>query len=245
MIKKTLIQIGTTPASDSYSIKVIKGGPYLVKGRPLLMQKIIEQNEQGQSWNYKNGKTFEINDDAHLCRCGLSSKAPFCDGSHKFAKFDLEETASFAPLLEGSEVIEGPTLTLADNQNYCAFGRFCDVGDRIWKQVTEPGEASEKLTIKMAHLCPAGRLLVFDNKSGEPVESPTAPSLALIEDPGIGVSGPIMVSGGIRVESANGESYEVRNRQALCRCGSSKNKPFCDGNHASMKFQDGLKTDIQ
>ena len=44
----------------------------------------------------------------------------------------------------------------------------------------------------------------------------------------------------IRVESASGESYEIRNRQALCRCGASSNKPFCDGSHASIKFQDGL-----
>jgi CDGSH-type Zn-finger protein len=30
----------------------------------------------------------------------------------------------------------------------------------------------------------------------------------------------------------------VRNRQTLCRCGASENKPFCDGTHASMKFSD-------
>ncbi|PUV21282.1 CDGSH iron-sulfur domain-containing protein [Sphingobacterium athyrii] len=32
----------------------------------------------------------------------------------------------------------------------------------------------------------------------------------------------------------------VRNRQNLCHCGQSANKPFCDGKHASMEFQDGL-----
>jgi CDGSH-type Zn-finger protein len=30
----------------------------------------------------------------------------------------------------------------------------------------------------------------------------------------------------------------VRNRVTLCRCGASNNKPFCDGTHASIKFQD-------
>ena len=62
-----------------------------------------------------------------------------------------------------------------------------------------------------------------------------------IEDPALGVSGPLLVRGGIRVQSASGESYEIRNRQTLCRCGASSNKPFCDGSHASMKFHDGLK----
>jgi CDGSH-type Zn-finger protein len=30
----------------------------------------------------------------------------------------------------------------------------------------------------------------------------------------------------------------VRNRVTLCRCGASKNKPFCDGTHATIKFRD-------
>jgi CDGSH-type Zn-finger protein len=45
------------------------------------------------------------------------------------------------------------------------------------------------------------------------------------------------VRGGIAVVSADGEQYEVRNRMTLCRCGASSNKPFCDGTHASIKFQ--------
>ena len=50
-----------------------------------------------------------------------------------------------------------------------------------------------------------------------------------------------MVRGGVRVESADGQSYEIRNRQALCRCGKSSNKPFCNGAHASVKYQDGIE----
>jgi len=33
------------------------------------------------------------------------------------------------------------------------------------------------------------------------------------------------------VIGADGRAYEVRNRVSLCRCGKSKNKPFCDGSH--------------
>ena len=54
------------------------------------------------------------------------------------------------------------------------------------------------------------------------------------------VSGPLWVRGGVPVVSADGYEYEVRNRVTLCRCGSSENKPFCDGSHASIGFTDGL-----
>ncbi|WP_083915635.1 CDGSH iron-sulfur domain-containing protein [Thiofilum flexile] len=33
---------------------------------------------------------------------------------------------------------------------------------------------------------------------------------------------------------------DLSNRQALCRCGQSNNKPFCDGTHVAVKYQDGI-----
>jgi CDGSH-type Zn-finger protein len=47
------------------------------------------------------------------------------------------------------------------------------------------------------------------------------------------------VRGGIEVHSADGRVYELRNRVALCRCGASGNKPFCDGSHVATGFNDG------
>ena len=58
----------------------------------------------------------------------------------------------------------------------------------------------------------------------------------LEDDP---VLGPV-VRGGIPITAADGFQYELRNRVALCRCGASQNKPFCDGTHAQIKFRDGL-----
>ena len=82
--------------------------------------------------------------------------------------------------------------------------------------------------------------MVWDNATQQPIEPAEPPTLNLIEDPAQQCSGGIMVRGGIRVISGKGDSYEVRNRQALCRCGKASNKPFCDGTHASFKFKDGL-----
>ena len=73
-----------------------------------------------------------------------------------------------------------------------------------------------------------------------PCTSSSSPSVGIIEDVANDWSGPYALWGGIPLKSANGKYYEVRNRQTICRCGQSSNKPFCDGTHASMRFQDGL-----
>jgi CDGSH-type Zn-finger protein len=45
----------------------------------------------------------------------------------------------------------------------------------------------------------------------------------------------------VPVESAESKKYEVRNRVTLCRCGKSRNKPFCDGTHIDINFSDKKK----
>jgi len=82
----------------------------------------------------------------------------------------------------------------------------------------------------------AGRLVAWDKATGSPVEHRLPVAIGLIEDPAEHCSGPIWLRGGIAVVSADGFEYEARNRMTLCRCGASKNKPFCDGAHASVKF---------
>ena len=73
--------------------------------------------------------------------------------------------------------------------------------------------------------------MIIDKQTGKVVEPKLAKSIVLIEDPAMGVSGPVWVRGGVPVESADGKTYHVRNRLTLCRCGKSKNKPFCDSSH--------------
>ena len=96
------------------------------------------------------------------------------------------------------------------------------------------------MAIREGTRCPSGRLVVWDRATDEPFEPDLEPSIGLIEDPSVGVSGPLWVRGGIPVVSAEGVEYEPRNRMTLCRCGASRNKPFCDGTHAAIGFVDGL-----
>lgn len=234
---------GSKQVPSQFYIKIMEDGPYFVYGNPPIDQEIILQNEEGASWVYQKGKHFEVKagEPAHLCRCGYSKKKPFCDGSHLQGEWDPRETASKRPLLDDAEYIDGPTMTLADNQKYCAFARFCDAYGRIWNLVQQAESEQERELVRHeAGHCPAGRLVVWDKKTEKVYEPPFDPSIGIIEDPGIKVSGPIWVKGGIRIEGADGTSYEIRNRVTLCRCGQSSNKPFCDGTHASMHFHDDI-----
>jgi len=49
-------------------------------------------------------------------------------------------------------------------------------------------------------------------------------------------NGPLMCKGNIAMQAANGETMTVIN-PALCRCGASKRKPFCDGSHNKIDFK--------
>jgi len=49
-------------------------------------------------------------------------------------------------------------------------------------------------------------------------------------------NGPYLVSGGARITDADGTPYETKETVALCRCGASTTKPFCDGTHSRIGF---------
>jgi len=218
----------------SAKIQVTKDGPYLVSGSLPLSEQWIVTNAEGESLDYREGKKYPAQPQYALCRCGQSANKPFCDGTHQKVQFDGTETASHQPYLKQAETIEGPTMLLTDQENLCAFARFCDPKGRIWNLVKETDNPEARRLVKHeAGHCPAGRLVAWDRETGKPIEPIFEPSLGLIEDTDKKVSGPIWARGGIPVVSAEGKTYEIRNRMTLCRCGRSDNKPFCNGSHAA------------
>jgi CDGSH-type Zn-finger protein len=228
-------------SAGKMKIVICKDGPYLVTGNIPLSMQIITPNEEGLSWDWKEAKSFAAKEEYNLCRCGQSKDKPFCDNSHLKVKFDGTETASRRPYLRQAEVSDGPTMTLSDDEELCAFARFCDPGGKIWGLIGQTDDPEvRKLVIREANQCPSGRLVVNNKESGEEIEHKLPPSIGVVEDPALGCSGPLWVRGGIRIESADGTPHEVRNRVTLCRCGASVNKPFCNGSHASIRFRDGL-----
>lgn len=221
-------------------IKVTQNGPYLVSGGVPLRVQTIATDADGEPNQWVEGEALDAPERYLLCRCGNSANKPFCDGTHLKVSFDGTETASRAPYAEQAKVFDGPAMALSDAQPLCAVARFCHLNGTVWRQVRRTDDpAVREHFVRQTGDCPSGRLVAWDKETGRPLEPDLPQSIGLVQDPTKGVSGPLWVRGGIEVESADGAVYEVRNRQTLCRCGASGNKPFCDGSHITVGFRDG------
>jgi CDGSH-type Zn-finger protein len=219
-------------------VTVAQDGPYVVTGNIPLVKETIAANADGDSESWKEDHRFPTSEKYALCRCGQSKAKPFCDGTHVKTGFDGTETASREPYLSQAQTFDGPVLALTDAESLCAFARFCDPGGKVWNQVSHTDEPKVRaMFVRQVHDCPAGRLVAWDKASGQPIEPDLPVSIGLIDDPAESCAGAIWLRGGISVVAADGFEYERRNRVTLCRCGASHNKPFCDGSHASIKFQ--------
>jgi CDGSH-type Zn-finger protein len=213
-------------------IRICKNGPYQVFGGiPLSVQRIV-LDKDGFSAEWKEEEKYPVQDQYILCRCGRSATRPFCDGIHKEIHFMGTEHASREPYIKQATRYEGPDLVLSDAEILCSVAKFCERAGGIWKLTRESGNGEARaIAIEEAANCPSGRLVVWDRKTGDPVEPVFTPSLGLVEYPQEGLSGPVWVWGRIPIIAEDGWIHEIRNRVTLCRCGHSFNKPFCDSSH--------------
>ncbi len=222
-------------------ITVTENGPYMVSGGVPLVRAEIVTNDAGEAVSWLETETLASPDRYMLCRCGHSCTKPFCDGSACSRRASTEPRAP-GPSRRRSiaACIDGPGVKLKDARKLCAEARFCDRAGGLWNLIERCDDPEIRaLVLEEAALCPSGRYSACDPITDQPYEPEFEPSIALVEDPSLGVSGPLWVRGGIPIFSAEYEPYEVRNRVTLCRCGHSANKPFCDGSHIAAKFKDG------
>jgi len=201
------------------SITPTPDGPYLVKDLK----------------NFANQKgLIETKDMMALCRCGGSANKPYCDGTHSKIGFSSAKIAG--AVADKRENYLGKKITIHDNRGICAHaGRCTDGLASVFRLKEEPwihqDAASSDEIIATIQKCPSGALSYtiddFEHKdqNGEPTIF-------------IAPNGPYVVSGGpelvdtIQGEGASSEHFTI------CRCGGSKNKPFCDGTHWYNKFTD-------
>jgi CDGSH-type Zn-finger protein len=110
-----------------------------------------------------DGEILADDPELYLCRCGLSKKIPFCDGSHKKVDFD-----------------------------------------------DSPG---------------------FEDERDEQIANPSGPVTITCRTDAMYV-----IKGEVRIQTEDGNFITTRSKAALCRCGASGKKPFCDASHKQTNF---------
>lgn len=96
----------------------------------------------------------------------------------------------------------------------------------------QPDLVENKSVIDVVKRCPSGALTYQSRKMAD-VESADA-----VNRINVTYNGPYFIRGNINIEAAPDDMQGIAYRVALCRCGASKNKPFCDNTHEQAKFSD-------
>ena len=131
----------------------------------------------------------------------------------------------------GIETAHGNKLDLLFETKRCIHARFCVTGAPDVFLANTPGEwlhpdAMEvERVVEIAHACPSGAIQ-YHRTDGAHDEPAPPVNLASIRE-----SGPYAVRGQLELD---GEPIGFR--ATLCRCGASKNKPFCDSSHHEIGF---------
>lgn len=131
----------------------------------------------------------------------------------------------------GVESVEGEKLTLLYEGKKCIHARFCVTGApsvflaNVQGPWIHPDAMDVEGLVAIAHACPSGAIR-YRRKDGKPDEAAPPVNLLAVRE-----AGPYAVHAQIRLDGKPG-AY----RATLCRCGASKNKPFCDGSHRDVGF---------
>jgi CDGSH-type Zn-finger protein/ferredoxin len=196
-------------------------GPYMAVGKPKCVN--------------SKGDIIELGSVSALCRCGGSGEKPFCDGTHSKNGF----SGTKDPDRREDKVVEfkGKEITILDNRGVCSADGACvrECPEVFQKDKKPdwifPNNASVRKIVKTIEKCPSGALSYkigtqrIQNLNREP---------AII----IAKNGPLEFVGWIELIDDQESKPESKEHYTLCRCGASKNKPFCDNSHKKIDFKD-------
>lgn len=180
------------------------------------------------------GEPLPVKNVMSLCRCGLSKKKPFCDGSHNEKGLDCEKKPD--RVKDRVMDFKGKDITIHDNRGVCSHDRSCvndlpsvfQKGKRRWIQ---PDNAGVKEIVNTIEKCPSGALSYSIGKM-KCTEIEREPTITIAKN------GPLEITGGIILDDDMDSKPQSPEHYTLCRCGGSKNPPFCDGTHLENGFED-------
>lgn len=197
-----------------------------------LLQQLSERAQRGFAEANAHSEARQATLGAATAPLHVAAAAPPASASSAPASPVVTENGIPVPRVEnGVEYIDGKQLTLVYEGKRCIHARFCVTGapqvflanvKGPW--ITPDAIPTERL-VEIAHACPSGAIR-YERRDGEPDE--TAPPVNLLS---VREAGPYAVRGELSV-AGNKSSF----RATLCRCGASKNKPYCDGSHHEVGF---------
>jgi len=208
-------------------IEVTENGPFLVKGL--------------DKFKNKEGEDILSKEVMPLCRCGQSEEKPFCDGTHFKVGFSGEKDPSRQK--DKIHRYRGKNITIYDNRGVCAHRGYCtedvptvfDVSKKRW---INPDGAPVEDIIALCNKCPSGALsysLPGEERVQCVEENPEQVKIAPRRHD---ADGPYDITGAVELKDHADCCPESEEHYCLCRCGASKNKPFCSGEHWHIKFRD-------
>src|SRR5438105_12602888 len=131
----------------------------------------------------------------------------------------------------GVETVQGERLELAFEARRCIHSRFCVTGApkvflaNVNGPWIHPDAMPVERLVEVAHACPSGAIR-YRRKDGAPEEPVPPVNLASVRE-----GGPYAFRAQLQIDGA-----AAGFRATLCRCGASKNKPYCDGSHHEIGF---------
>lgn len=130
---------------------------------------------------------------------------------------------------------EGESIRVTWDARRCIHAGECthrlpatfDASRRPW---VDPDAAAVDSVAEVVQHCPTGALQFQRLDGGAPEPTPPTNTVDVAAD------GPLYVRGDVRLVTAEGEEVLRDRRVALCRCGISRHKPFCDDSHRQIGF---------
>ena len=126
---------------------------------------------------------------------------------------------------EDLTVVWKPSKCIHAEECVKALPQVYNPNERPWIKVENATSEELRAQIK---LCPSGALSFMEKNKEDKTESVQVQANVLPD-------GPIVLEGKINLKF-NNES-KIQEKVALCRCGASSNKPFCDGTHSKIDFK--------
>ncbi|HXJ24143.1 MAG TPA: ferritin-like domain-containing protein, partial [Streptosporangiaceae bacterium] len=225
-----LAELWQAQASLPAGIQAAADGPYLATNIPALVDHL--------------GIATRPAPQLALCRCGASAAKPACDGTCHSNGFSDARDPKRVP--DRRDTYRGQQVTIFDNRGICQHSGYCtDRLPGVFRTDAEPfvapsGGRMDEI-IRAVRDCPSGALsyalgghearghVDWDHTRGQAIE--------------VTADGPYRVTGAVPLTGADGEPAAraqgaSAEHYALCRCGHSRNKPFCSGMHWYAGFRD-------